>query len=59
MQINEIHDKHTNQRQILDNTRWIGGPHSLNVTSQWLVYAITSHSSQYIISPTDIWLVFG
>ena len=32
---------------ILDDIKGNGGLHSLNVTSQWLLYVTTSNSSQF------------
>ena len=54
MQINEIHQLNDNQpvhssKAMVDKIRGSGGPHSVNVTSQWLLILTLSHSSQYII----------
>ena len=54
MQINEIHQLNDNQpvhssKAMVDKIRGSGGPHSVNVTSQWLLILTLPHSSQYII----------
>ena len=54
MQINEIHQLNDNQpvhssKTMVDKIRGSGGPHSVNVTSQWLLILTPPHSSQYII----------
>ena len=54
MQINEIHQLNDNQpvhssKAMADKIRGSGGPHSVNVTSQWLLILTPPHSAQYII----------
>ena len=53
-QINKIHQLNDNQpvhssKAMVDKIRGSGGPHSVNVTSEWLLILTGSHSSQYII----------
>ena len=60
MQINEKYHRNDSQQTrssmaILDIFREIGGPHSPNVTSQWLLCVATSYSSQYTIVPLLIY----
>ena len=54
MQINEIHQLNDNQpvhssKAMVDKIRGSGGPHSVNVTSHWLLILASPHNSQYII----------
>ena len=54
MQINKIHQLNDNQpvhssKAMVDKIRGSGGPHSVNVTSEWLLILTGPHSSQYII----------
>ena len=54
MQINEIQQLNDNQpvhssKEMVDKIRGSGGPHCVNVTSQWLLILTPPHSSQYII----------
>ena len=54
MQINEIHQLNDNQpvhssKAVVDKIRGSGGPHSVNVTSQWLLILTPTHSPQCII----------
>ena len=54
VKINEIHKLNDNQpehssRAMVDKIRGSGGPHYVNVTSQWLLILTPPHSSQYII----------
>ena len=54
MQINEMHQLNDNQpvhssKAMVDKIRGSDGPHSVNVTSQWLLILTPPHRSQYII----------
>ena len=59
MQINEIHQLNDNQpvhssKAMVDKIRGSGGPHSVNVTSQWLL--ILTSPPQFTVhhcSPAD------
>ena len=51
MKIHQLYDNQSvlSSKATVDKIRGSGGPHSVNVTSQWLLILTPHHSSQYII----------